>query len=825
MKGWLNMQITDEQKKIIMAEAKTIIVMAGPGSGKTTTLLNKLKKDCVDETYASSSLVVTFSKQARINLEERINKGNNQLIKKASISTFHAFCYKLVMRFEQANGMFTNKAAPTIADSPTYNDYINKTLRGNELAKRKALMVNTFNDPENSHIYGFERCDDLHEEYIILSEINELISSASLSYMRGNDKLYDTKGYTKFTGGKLTDYIKKNNKNIIFEMKKMLSAIKSESLSHEHLLKNIESINDEFPSGKSLLTEALRYLVIKMYDDNVLDYDDLLIRANELLDIPHVFQMVSGEIKHIYIDEYQDTNKPQDSIIRELSKPSDVTTFIVGDKDQSIYEWRGAASSNLNKAASNYEDVKVLELTKNFRSTDKIIKASESVINTDKDGINKHMKSQIKLDNPNDTKVLYSRVEFIENASAVVVDTINRYVDNESSLNEIMVLYRVNSLSTHFEKQLMLNKIPYNMLKNTPVYNFSDLSTRVLLNILYASISKDQSSIPTAKEVEIDDLEQLHALPTKQTINDFCNKYEININTKSESYGEFITLINEMLNEKKLDEIIYDFIFMKQNASSGVTLSTIHGVKGLEAKHIIIYGLNEGVLPHWRAINEGNIDEERNLMYVALSRAKLTLDLISYRYNERNKSQDESRFISEMSKVIESAPKPNSKSKGESKGKPEDESNKDEPNGKSEDKNENESKPEPNVDDQPKALDNDKSDASKKQPSKTNGDAPKKKPSEAKGEDDKLVENTFKNLKLRAGRLAMTKKSGRILHETIVDHGLDSYTMRMLESKQNINIQLIHNEEVIDEITHECADVAKSYIIGRIVKRQINENT
>jgi DNA helicase-2/ATP-dependent DNA helicase PcrA len=444
-------------------------------------------------------------------------------------------------------------------------------------------------------------------------------------------------------------------------------------------------------------------------DNNLVDFDDLLVLPYRILDENEdLCQETSQRYQYIMVDEYQDTNELQYRLLRKLCLNHN-NICVVGDDDQSIYGWRGANIKNILDFKDQFDDVKVIKLENNYRSTAKILEAANNLIEHNRSRLGKVLKS---------TKGEGTSIALIEsvdekNESTIVAKRIKKLINDGVSPKDIAVLYRINALSRSLEEGLNREKIPYNMVGGVKFYERAEIKDLISYLRIIANPNDDFSIkriINKPKrglgKVTIDkilkgayenrvsvyeyiknyqnDLKDLVSKKSFSSLIEFIDNIDKLIEVSNNATFNVIDELEELFGIKKYYEMLPDSLervanidefyalyrdSIKQNPdlsideflndlalaseadaidSENISIMSIHAAKGLEFDYLFVIGLEEGFLP---LIGDGSdIEEERRLGYVAITRAReeLTLSFSSSRfYKGRRTELEKSRFLKE----------------------------------------------------------------------------------------------------------------------------------------------------------------------------------
>ncbi len=486
-----------------------------------------------------------------------------------------------------------------------------------------------------------------------------------------------------------------------------ISHFKNESKSVQDVFNDLELLKDNEIKHQALQKIAIYYQNYQEYllKHNFVDFDDLLLLTNTLLENDQNFaKEQSSFYRYITVDEYQDTNALQYKILKNLCCVHE-NICVVGDDDQSIYSWRGAKIENILNFQSEFSNVKLVKLEQNYRSVGMILKAANNLISHNKKRLGKTL--LCTKDEGEDVQILSSDNEKIE--SALVAKKIKELLNAGVYAGEIAVLFRINALSRSIEEAFMKEKIPYKLLSGMRFYerleikdlicylrilinpnddlsfkriinrpkrsigekalqNLEDYAQKRKISLFEAlcesdggvgifSLKKAQNeakkfiqNIYKLREYSdlkkmIENFEELFALKEFYALQEDGDERVLNID-------EFYASIKEKIKEEPqttLEDILSEISLLSdQDGIEGecVYLMSVHASKGLEFDHVFIVGLEEGFFP----LNESDIEEERRLAYVAITRAKkcLSLSIAKSRFYRGSRTElDSSRFLEE----------------------------------------------------------------------------------------------------------------------------------------------------------------------------------
>jgi len=466
--------------------------------------------------------------------------------------------------------------------------------------------------------------------------------------------------------------------------------------------------------------EKIHARVYARYQDTLrayqaVDFDDL-IHLPVVLFKQHPEALLRWQLKlrYLLVDEYQDTNDCQYQMIKQLADMRAALT-VVGDDDQSIYAWRGASIANLHNLREDYANLHVIKLEQNYRSTQRILKVANHLINHNTKVFEKKLWSDHGI---GDSIRIYAARDDEHEAESVVMKLMAHKFEHRTRFADYAILYRSNHLSRAFEEQLRAQRVPYTVSGGTSFFDRAEIKDITAYLRLIANPDDDPAfirAITTPKRgIGNTTLEKLGSYAGARHISLFEAAFEPQIADQLQPrqheelmlFCNFINriqdraekdscaeLLDELLRAINYETWLYDshdprqaeskwknvddFIgWLKRKAEAdeksliamvqtvalinmlegkdqepdAVSLSTLHAAKGLEFPHVFIVGAEEEILP-FRDSDEKQIEEERRLMYVGITRAERSLQ-ISY-CNRRKRGKDwkacePSRFLEEL---------------------------------------------------------------------------------------------------------------------------------------------------------------------------------
>lgn len=615
--------LNDRQKEAVVNTDGPMLILAGAGSGKTKVLTTKVAYLIEEKNIDPNNiLAITFTNKAAKEMKERIFKLEGNSAFYIQISTFHSFGLKILK--------------------------------------------------ENCELLGYEKNFTILDSDDSLSIIKKIMKELNIDANKYNPKAIKN--------------VISNNKNEIIDQEKY-------SLY----------VNTDFDE---IVLEVYRKYEKSLKINNAVDFDDLLILPLKLFNNnPGVLQKYQEKYKYVFIDEYQDTNEPQYILSKMISaKYKNIT--VVGDADQAIFTWRGANYKNILNFEKDYKDAKVVLLEENYRSTKTILNAANNVIKNNKVRKEKNLWTQ----NEEGSKITYYKAFDEKDESNYVVNEIKKLIEKGVNPKDICVLYRANAQSRTVEEAFLTSNISYNIVGSYAFYNRKEIKdliaylkliynnkddvsllrvinypkrgigNKAIENLAIKSNVLDKSLyevIDSGKELDFKNMieeikkEESHLTLTelidmvldksgmKKSLEDeksieadirLENLEEFKSIAKAMEINEGIVSLEELLDKLAL---VSDVSEQKNDNEDKVTLMTMHAVKGLEYDYVFIVGVEEGLFPHSNSLESNDeLEEERRLCYVAITRAKKKLYLINARSRilyGKVSSNVPSRFINEIS--------------------------------------------------------------------------------------------------------------------------------------------------------------------------------
>ena len=619
--------LNDRQRESVENTDGPMLILAGAGSGKTKVLTTKIAY-CLEKELCSKYeiLAITFTNKAAKEMKERVENILQEDVDSMWIGTFHAICSRILRVEIERIGFERNF---TVYD------------RADQISLVKECLKDMGVDPKNVEIK------------------NEINTISRLKNAGATEKNIDKEDFDINLSTFTMELFQK----------------------YEHKLK--------------------RY--------NSLDFDDLIVKTNLLFEEnPDLREKYSERFKYVFVDEYQDTNDTQYKLIKNLVSKND-NICCVGDSDQSIYGWRGANIQNIQNFEKDFKNAKVILLEQNYRSTQPILDLANTVI---KNNSLRKDKNLWTAKNEGDMPI-YRRMYSDLDEADQVVQWIEQERYRQNPYEEMAILYRTNAQSRLFEEKLNRLGIPNRVVGGLKFYDrkeikdcvsylriVENLNDNMALNriinepkrgigkttmdkLLQYSQSRGISMMEYIRDTDLPDFSNATAkklqefyyliksfpkddLNVAELMEYILDKtgYRANLEkstnrddkTRLENIDEYISSLYQFVQDnpdKNLREYLETSSLMTDldktdDNTKGVSMMTIHAAKGLEFDVVFFTGLEEGTIPS--RVDE-DVEEERRLCYVAITRARKKLYITSVqsrrRFNEFQ-TKAESRFIKEM---------------------------------------------------------------------------------------------------------------------------------------------------------------------------------
>lgn len=616
------MECNKEQEEAIMHRDGPAMVLAGPGAGKTYVITNRVKA-LIDEygVKPEQILVVTFSKAAAVEMKERFEMLTGGRRLPVRFGTFHSVFFQIL-----------------------------------RLA------------------YHYEVKD---------------IATPALKYRFLEETLNET------------GYEVDDKKEFLSDIEKEISRVKGEGIE----------IDCYFSSACSaeIFQKMYRGYQEKLQRHRCLDFDDMVVYTYQLLkereDIRRRWQ---AQFRYLLIDEFQDINRLQYETVCMLAEPEN-NLFIVGDDDQSIYGFRGAKPGIMLSFPKRFPDTKQIVLGVNYRCSDEIMKAAERLIGKNNERYEKHIVANKGKEQP----VHMKKCENLPDEAEKIVAQIQMYQKEGIAYQEMAVLFRTNMQMRLLAGKLMEHGVPFTMRENLPnlfdTWMAKDImcylqlalgnrSREKFLKIANRPVRYLSRTAFTESEVSFDKLRAYYAVKNQEWMeeriwnfeydlknlaslspyaaihfirkgigyDEFLKTYADERNVNADDWFDVLDEMQEMARDKKsipeflsfvenygdtLEEIRQEQKKQQVKEEPGVSLMTMHASKGLEFPVVFVPTLNEDIVPYRKAVQEGNLEEERRMLYVAMTRAKTYLHL-SFVKERFHKEAEPSPFLYEISPAL-----------------------------------------------------------------------------------------------------------------------------------------------------------------------------
>lgn len=612
--------LNETQLEAVKITDGPLLILAGPGSGKTRVITYKIAYLLEQEKAKPwEVLAITFTNKAAKEMKERLHNLIEEDIKGMQISTFHSFGLRVIKE---------------------YYDF-----------------------------FGLDRTFTIIDESDSISLIKKIIKELNL----------DEKKY------------------IPRAIKNKISGAKNELLNPEDF-----KVFARTPYDEDVVKIYKKYEE-KLKRNSSVDFDDLLMLPIELFrKDKEALEHYQNRYKYVFIDEYQDTNEAQ-YLLSKMISDKYKNICVVGDESQSIYSWRGANYKNILNFEKDYKNAKVILLEQNYRSTKTILEAANSVIKNNKEKKDKHLWTL----NGKGSKIKYLRCYDEKDEILNIINTIKKFKSEGIPYKEMVVLYRTNAQSQSIERGFIENTIPYKVVGSYAYFNRKEIKDLVaylrLINNEKDDVSLIRAMNAPKRGIGAKTIEKLELNANENNVSIFDSItsgkelafknliLDIKEKMKDKSFVDLVELVLDesglkdeykektIENESRLENLeefksiarnfedynpgatLEEFLIeislisdVKEasDCDEVVTLMTMHAVKGLEFDVVFITGLEEGLFPHSNSMfDESELEEERRLFYVAITRAKKVLYLTNARSRMlfgQIKSNLPSRFIEEI---------------------------------------------------------------------------------------------------------------------------------------------------------------------------------
>ena len=617
--------LNEQQKKAVLYNEGPLLVLAGAGSGKTKVLTTKIAYLIEEkEIEPYHILAITFTNKAAKEMKDRVFNLIGDYARSIQISTFHSFGLRLLR--------------------------------------------------ENCEALGYDK------NFVIMDSDDSLTVVKKIL----KDNNYDHKVYNPRA------------------IRNKISSCKNELMTPELYERYATS------EYEKVALEVYQKYEKKLKQNNSVDFDDLLILPIKLFkENPSILQKYQEKFQYILIDEYQDTNQAQYILTKMLSAKYR-NIMVVGDDFQSIYSFRGANYKNILNFEKDYQDAKTILLEQNYRSTGNILKAANDVIKHNRERKDKNLWTE----NEEGEKIKYYRAFNERDEAQYTIRKIKELVNKEIAYKDIAILYRTNAQSRIIEEEMLKENLPYRVVGSFYFYNRKEIKdliaylrlihndkdnvslTRVIntpkrgiglktiQNITERADSLGVSmydAISSGKELAFKEtIEDLKKVSENITLTELIDKVldttgmreelekenSLESEVRLENLEEFKS-ITKAFEEKEglisLEDFLLEISLVSdveeyKDDDNRINLMTIHSVKGLEFDHVFIVGLEEGIFPHINSLMENSeLEEERRLCYVAITRAKKDLHLVNTRCRTlfgKDQVNPTSRFLAEINQDL-----------------------------------------------------------------------------------------------------------------------------------------------------------------------------
>ena len=618
-------ELNERQREAVLYNDGPLLIISGAGAGKTKTLTTKIaylieKKNVAPENI----LAITFTNKATKEMKDRLFKTIGQTAKYLQVSTFHSFGLKLLR--------------------------------------------------ENYDALGYDKNFVIMDSDDSLTVVKKIIKDIG----------YDPKIYNPRA------------------IRNKISSCKNEMTSPEAYERYAAS------DFEKVVQEVYAKYEKKLQRNNSVDFDDLLLLPIELFKKnPDILNKYQDLYQYILIDEYQDTNEAQYILTKMLSAKNRKITC-VGDDSQSIYSFRGANYKNILNFEKDYKDAKTILLEQNYRSTSNILDAANQVIKNNKMRKDKNLWTSRGIGE----KIKYYRAYNERDEAQYVIRKIKELTNRNVEYKDIAVLYRTNAQSRVLEEEMLKENLPYRVIGSFYFYSRKEIKDLIaylrlihnskdnvsLLRVINTpkrgiglktienlTIQADAmgvsiyEAISSGKELEFKNIiEKLKEMSKDLTLTELIDKVleasgmkkeledekTLEAEVRLENLEEFKS-ITKTFEEREglisLEDFLLEISLISdveeyKDDPNRISLMTVHSVKGLEFDHVFVVGMEEGIFPHINSLMDNSeLEEERRLCYVAITRAKDDLHLVNARRRTlfgKEQINPVSRFLGEINKDL-----------------------------------------------------------------------------------------------------------------------------------------------------------------------------
>ena len=634
--------LNERQRDAVLAVEGPVLVLAGAGTGKTRVITYRVAHLIETGVPGSAILAVTFTNKAADVMKERISellRASGRAAADVWVSTFHSFCARLL--------------------------------------RREALHA------------GLPRDFAIYDDDDQTAAVKRTLAQLDLS----------TDDYPPRT------------------LRAQISHAKNHGIAPDQMEADAAKLQD--PSRQTVAAVFRAYNEM-LRQASALDFDDLLLRAVELLRQNEAVRAAwSTRFQYLMVDEFQDTNRAQEELVRLLAGTRK-NVCVVGDEDQSIYGWRGARAGNLKRFTEDFPGAKIVRLEENYRSTQTILDAAAAVVRNNSDRLGKTLQATLGAGRP----LRFFEAQDAPAEAEFISGELSSLVRNDPH-TRVAVLYRTGAQSRSFEEVLRRLGIRYRVVGGFSFYERAEVRNALayvrlllhpedniaLLRVLnvpprgigaatvaalearaketgkplwdvirvseFAAGKKSSGALQAFRKLIEELQEECKDLPPALLIErvldrtgylDWVEQQDnLEHSSRAENLRELANAMAEATEQGQTLEDLLDHAALVSDSDDfdetiPVSLMTLHSAKGLEFDAVYLAGLEEGLLPHSRSLGTNSeVEEERRLFYVGMTRAKQSLVLTRAIYRrsygeERLRASTSSRFLAEIpDELVEAA--------------------------------------------------------------------------------------------------------------------------------------------------------------------------